>query len=202
MIDAISVRERGSVPFIEKLSEKEVTDVLDPTYLVKKEVYYKYLKQIKTPQKYIFVYVPNGMDEQMITIINSIKKRYATGNVYVMMTRGRNLFTDAKNLKFVSLGQFLYLIKNASCVFTTSFHAVVFSTIFHTDFWCYDVPNLYRGEDIRLIDILDKLDLQDRLIKSSNLELKSHIDWIAVDELIEKESIKSWDFLKKQLQGD
>lgn len=198
-MNAISVREKGSVPFIETLSGKKVYDVLDPTYLVDREIWYNSIEYIKILDDYIFVYIPNGMDNKMSEFVDKIKKRYCILNVLVLITRGDSCFLDATRLKYVSVGQFLYLIKNARCVVTSSFHAVVFSTIFHSDFFCYDVPNPNRGEDIRLIDILSKLGLQERLVNSDMLDTSKRIDWIAVENAIEKNRCYSWNFINNTI---
>lgn len=196
----ISVREEGSVKFIQELSGKDVCSVLDPTYLISKDIWLSNMEEISLPNEYIFVYVPNTMNEELVRIVEQVKKNTKINNVVVMLTRGENLFKDTLNLGFVSLGQFLYLIDNASVVVTTSFHAVIFSSIFHTEFWAYDVPNKARGEDIRLKDLLHLLELEERLIASSvNVKALKTIDYNEVEDIISARRNESIDFLKKAI---
>ena len=199
----ISVREAQSCEFITELSGLSVSSVLDPTYLVDEMIWEEYIENIDVPDQYIFVYIPNGMDENMLILVNKIKEEMGISNVFVMITRGKSYFNDFKELNFVSVGQFLYLIKQAACVVTSSFHAVVFSTIFHREFWCYDVPNKIRGEDVRLIDLLKKLKLEDRRIDMKKfIDISEMIDYKSVYNIISEEKCKSIEFLKEALEYD
>lgn len=190
--DHIAVREEGSAEFISELSGKYVDSVMDPTFLVPKSYWENIIETMDIKESFVFVYIPNGMDEKLVDFVNDIKEQLGVEKVLVVVTRGNNYFVDS--LKFVSVGQFLYLIKNARCVITTSFHAVVFSIIFHTDFYCYDVPNEHRGEDIRLSDILSKFSMENRLITDKSC-IYTHINFKNSVEIIEKNSRKSLDFL-------
>ena len=195
-IDFISVRECGSINLVSSLSGQRVISVLDPTYLVKKEMWENMCSVIATPERYIFVYVPNGMDEKLVQIVNYIKDKLQAYELMILGTRGDNLFPDSDTIDFVSVGQFLYLIKNASYVITSSFHATVFSTIFHRNFWCYDVPNDSRGEDIRLNDLLGKLQLSNRCVSDLvNINL-SDIDFNLIDLCLSDEIKESNAFLE------
>ena len=65
----------------------------------------------------------------------------------VLITKGNNLFDKYEKMKHVTLGQFLYLIKNAAYIFTSSFHAVVILTVFQKDFFAM-MYQMFRGEKI------------------------------------------------------
>lgn len=198
--DFISVREQSSVKFVSSLSSKEVVSVMDPTFLVPLSYWEGLIEEIKMDSRYIFVYIPNGMDDDMAKMISEISNNLHIDSVLVMITRGKNLLEKAKVLNFVSLGQFLHLIKNAQCVITSSFHAVVFSSIFHTNFYAYDVPNKSRGEDVRLRDILDTLGLQDRKICEGKSISFQSIDFSRVDKKIKEKSELSFKLLKDNME--
>lgn len=198
-IDAISVREQSSVELVSKLASKSVFAVLDPTFLVEKKMWEEIAEPINTPKKYIFVYIPNGMTEEMVNVVNTIKQQENIDDVLVIMTRGTNLFTNFTNLKFVGLGEFLYLIKNASVVLTSSFHAVVFSILFHVDFYAYEVKNDIRGEDYRIIDLLKLLELEKRNIKNCKLNHINKIDFDKTDDIIKNKRKESIEFLQREI---
>ena len=200
-LDYISVREKGSIDFLSLLSKKNVVQVLDPTYLVPKELWLQKKDKYKFPEKYIFVYIPNGMDEKMDCYINIIKQGIRCDDVLLLMTRGKCLIEKSRKLKYVSLGQFLSIIQHASAIFTSSFHAVVFSTIFHKEFWCYDVPNESRGEDLRLRDLLALLKIENRLIQNTNnLDFNNKIDYSLVDNILDRRKKDSLDYLDRVLR--
>lgn len=200
--DAIAVRERSSVDFIKKLSHSDdVIDVLDPTFLVDRSYWKKIVEPIEVADKYIFVYIPNGMDEKLAEMVNTIKEKSHIKNMCVLMTRGHNFFSNANIMKFVSIGEFLYLISHATCVVTSSFHAVVFSSIFHTDFYAYDVPNAKRGEDCRLSDVLSLMGLEDRNIGKCEFDDFKNINFDNVENRLLVRRMKSVEFLNNQLKN-
>ena len=199
-VDSIAVREHSSIDLVSKLSNKSIVSVMDPTFLVEKSFWCNLVKPIEIPDKYIFVYIPNGMNSEMVDFVEQIKIELKIPNVLVMLTRGNNLFINSINLGFVDLGQFLYLIKKASLVITSSFHAVVFSSIFHTNFYAYEVKNTTRGEDCRITDILDTLGLEERNIKQNEVDLVRTIDFQAVDERIRIKKNESLAYLNSEIR--
>lgn len=200
LFDFIAVREQSSVQFVSELSGKDVISVMDPTFLIDIKFWNTLIEKMQIKGDYIFVYIPNGMNEQMSDIILSIKNTLKIDKVFAMITRGENLVKDATILNFISVGEFLYLIKYAKCVITTSFHAVVFSSIFHTNFYTYDVKNVMRGEDIRLKDILETLDLEDRNICTEETIHYQDIDFLMVEKKIKEKSDISLKILKNNIR--
>ena len=74
-----------------------------------------------------------------------------------------------------SVQNFVSAIKYAQCVFTSSFHATVFSCIFKTPFYTFQ---LYDGHDGRYEILLRKLKLDEHLVDfkcdtSESLPVKS-----------------------------
>lgn len=198
-IDEISIRESLSVPFVQELCNKKVHSVFDPTFLLPTSIWDGLMEKKNIEDNYILVYIPNGIDEKMVNIIDHIKAIYPDSVVYSIVTRGEKHVIESKELGFVSLGQFLYLIKNASCVITSSFHAVVFCSIFHKEFWCYNCTNPQRGEDVRLASLLQDLGIPERLINTEDDIINSPIDFKAVDKQISINSEKSKAFFRNAL---
>lgn len=188
--DKITVREQSSAAFIEKLSGKEVQSVLDPTLLIDPSVW----KDLEEPylsckDKYIFVYIPNGIDDQIEREIESITSKTNVHHVIILMTRGEKNFESYKTIKYVTVGQFLSLIKNADYIYTSSFHAVVFSLIYKKNFLCHDVRIAEQGEDTRLSDLLDIVGIPERR-KVENIK-DFEIDYETVSGRLSKERMKS-----------
>lgn len=201
-IDDISIRESLSIPFVQELCNKTIHSVFDPTFLVPRSVWNGLVEKKSVEDNYILVYVPNGIDKKMVKIIDRIKARRPGSVVYSIVTRGEKHAIESKELSFVSLGQFLYLIKNASCVITSSFHAVVFCSCFHKEFWCYNCTNPERGEDVRLASLLQDLGIPERLIDTEGEISDNPIDYKAVDQQISIKSEKSKAFLRGALNID
>lgn len=197
--DYISIREKNSIGFLETLSEKNVSSVLDPTFLVPNKIWRSCEERVSVPSDYIFVYIPNGMDYHFTEFVKKIQTKLRVKKILVMITRGKNYFSESTTLPFVSAGQFLYLIDHASCVITSSFHAVVFSIIFHKKFWCYDVPNEARGEDNRLLDLIQKVKITDRVLNNTEEICDKPIDYNAIENMLSEMRKESLDFLNKAL---
>ena len=89
---------------------------------------------------------------------------------------------------------------NADFVITDSFHGVVFSILFHKQFYC--IVNSMRGST-RFTSLLRLLNLEDRIVSNiGNFDLNSlneDIDYGAVDSLLFRERERSLDFLRKAL---
>ena len=84
-------------------------------------------------------------------------------------------------------------IYNSKMVISNSFHATVFSLIFHKDFYV-----IKRNENInvRMLDLLKLVNLEDRMIASEEeFESVQPIDWDKVDQILNEEREKSIKFL-------
>lgn len=183
-LDYISVRECSSKKLIETLSGKNVDIVLDPTFLIPKEQWETLMEYIKIPKRYIFVYIPNGMDDSIEQKINQLSSAIGVQNIVILMTRGNNGFKRYKTIKFVTVGQFLYLIKHADYIFTSSFHAAVFSIIMKKQFSCHTVYNSEQGEDTRFTDLLEPLGLDTRI--DNDTSFIEHINYNKLSKILEE----------------
>ena len=82
---------------------------------------------------------------------------------------------------------------------SNSFHATVFSLIFHTDFLV-----MSRKEELnsRMVDLLERVNLQERFVHSTvQAGNYKKIDWDAVDLILEKERIFSRQYLSEVVSG-
>lgn len=161
---AIGVREDVLNQFISELTDQKVTTVLDPTLLLKKEAYDHLAIEPKIKGKYILIYRigDNSLIDKMAEIA---AKRYNAKIVEI----GNSMVTHRiKHPKYIqctpSVGEFLGFFKNATCIFSKSFHGLVFSLIFRRQF--------YVGEsDImdRVNNLLNIVGLNNRVITEKNI---------------------------------
>lgn len=125
----ISVREKTDKIKIQDKLGKDIDYVIDPTLLLNAEDWRKMERAPKTeiPEKYVFLYklgLENNSDiERMKSSISlpivSSPRRY------------RDICLADSNLHEVGPREFLYLIDHAEYIVTDSFHATVFSSLFH-----------------------------------------------------------------------
>lgn len=103
---------------------------------------------------------------------------------------------DLRNGSY-SVTDFVSAIKYAECVFTSSFHATVFSVIFHTPLYAF---RLHDAGDNRYVNILKALQLDGNLVElASDTRLCPTYDGNKVEELLRKLRNHSEIYLKQIL---
>lgn len=198
-LDYISVREEDGKKALEEIIDKPIEVVLDPTLLLTKKEWNKEIKDCKKEnEKYILAYVVEDNAEYR-KIVNYLSEKtglkvihFEKRNRYKKILR--SAYTDGP-LEFVNL------IKNAEYVIATSFHATVFSIIFHKKFFI--VPHKKTGS--RVTNLLKKLGINNRVVHALNdfekIDYNFETDWNLVEEKLEQERRKSIDWLNKAIEG-
>lgn len=191
--DYISTREKTAAGFLKKISSKKIVTVLDPVLLLDAQEWDRIIISPKVNQKYLFIYnlQPN---KQIIDFANQISENY---NLKVVCFRKDGLENVIDSFMFSSPGEFLGLLKNSEMVITNSFHGTVFSILYHKPF--YTFPHTTRGE--RMLDLLNTLGLQDRILYKPIDEVDFIINYEQVEGKLSVEREKSLDFLREVL-GD
>jgi coenzyme F420-reducing hydrogenase beta subunit len=154
----IAVRETKAVDILKNIGVDKVCTVCDPTLLLNDKEWIKIEKKIKTPKKYILVF---SFGKDVDLWVSAKKMAKLTG--YTICTLNDS-FINSKNIKqFKGIGprEWIYLIHNAECIFTNSFHGLMFSIIFKKDFWVSDPKD---GTNSRIIEILERANQLDRII--------------------------------------
>lgn len=190
---ALSVREKKGAVIIKELTGREAQIVLDPTMLLTSEQWSKVERKSKfTPKnRYVLVY---SLGEKSADFKNSIK-RYEKEMVIF------DIRTIQKNGREIPVGpaEFLYLIHNAELILTDSFHASVFSVLYHKRFITFKRPGIDMSS--RIVSLANTIGAKDKLDGDNNLDCSDELDYAMVDQLIESERKQSINFLKKALEG-
>lgn len=188
--DAISVREKTANAFL-KNRKIESTVTLDPTLLLEKDEWNKFVNKEKLECKspYVFTYFL-GKDKENRIIAEKTAKR---NNLSIVnFAHAINYFRDEDkdygDYKIVeySPDDFINYIANAKIIITDSFHAAVFSIIFNKEFWV--VPRLddsgISSMNSRLSDLLEIYGMQERYIKTrEDVENKNMYKKINYDDV-------------------
>ncbi len=172
--DRISVREEELKSILSDLINKQIPVVTDPTFLMDKRWWNKQCKVIRHPSKYVLLFNLCKSKEtellaKQISQITSIPVLEVTGSVFPLKFLNVVQTADAF--------QFLYLVKNASYVVTSSFHGTVFSVIFQKQFYCAG----FGKKSGRVQNLLNILGLQDRYIDGIFNKMLSPVDYNKVD---------------------
>lgn len=162
--DALSVREEELKQLVDEIMWDNVSLVLDPVFLLKKEQWIKlYSGSIPVCQeKYIFFYQLTPSKEA-IGFVDRLKDYYG---YKVIEIRGRvePLLFGERYYQTANPYEFLSLIQNAEIVVSTSFHGVAFSLVFEKQFYALGMKN----NSGRVHSLLNKLGISDRLLTDTN----------------------------------
>ena len=174
---------------------KDVHICIDPTLLLDESDYASVESKSVETEPYIFVYGFETTNEIKQAITLAMKKyscKVINGSPHRIKLDG-----NVVNLRNYGPDLFLTLIKNASCVVTNSFHGTAFSIIYKKDF--ITVPHSTRGK--RMVELLGKLNLLQRLWGTDVFSFEESIDWGFVYEELYILRKHSADYLLSAIQG-
>lgn len=196
--EAISVREVSAKKQLQALGI-EATHVLDPTLMLNKEQWSKYISKRIEQDNYILVYLPyNITDEEVIyRTIRKIAKQKQLKVVTFSWTYFTNRKAD-KTYRFCNPCDFLSLMYYADFVVTNSFHGTAFSINLDKQFWVY-MPSKFST---RVESLLELCKINNRqLMDEINTEtINEVIDYTVVNSILNKERQKAFDFLRNALK--
>lgn len=186
-IKEIYVRENTGAEILRERFGKESTVVLDPTLLFSGEEWVQMLGLRRSgSESYILCYAFNLTESQN----RFLRARAAKNNAKVVY--GNILMDGKEHSKDTQWSpvDFLNAIYNAEEIVTDSFHGMVFSILFHKEFWVFD-----NGQDAdsdpyynidRMNTLLAKIGLRDRLCGEEPTGASSVIDYVRVDSALKK----------------
>lgn len=158
----ISVREKLSVTLIEDLGF-QATRTLDPTLLLDRSDWEDIASDSMFKSKYIFCYFFENDDQRKVLVekVSRITKLpiislASLDNIY----HSKNKWKKTNQIIDAAPQDLLALIRDASYIFTDSYHVSVFSCLFEKDFFVFS-----RGEmGSRIETLLNDFDCLDRFI--------------------------------------
>lgn len=200
---AVSVREKTAISICHEKFDIRAVQVLDPTLLIARNVYEKmFLSSFPTTKRNRLVSYILGNKASTITYCGNFatKNSLAFEDLYHTYPIAQAFFKGKGNYFHKSVPDFLNSIRTAKYVITNSFHATVFSILFHKQFLVIDHPD---GGSDRISSLLDIFSLQNRFIKDETdvtLEkLEENIDYNEVELILSKQRIDSINFLQHAL---
>ena len=189
----ISVREYTGKKILEGCMEKrEVRVDADPVLLLTEEQWREKVSRRFEGEKYIFVYMLRPQPE-LLEYAVEMGNRYDLPVYYIgdfyYRRKGITTLTDT------GVEDFLSVIANASFVVTNSFHATVFSVIFHKHFFSRAVER--TGS--RVSDFLYEVGLQERLLNLQYIpeNLSEEMDFLDADRCIQEKRNASIAYIKR-----
>ena len=166
----IATREQSAATFIKDLTGKPTLTVLDPTMLLTAEQWEGMEDRSCLPDgKYILCYLLGDTKWPRKYIAAYATKRGLPVVYFPYIMQNRRKADDLLHgTEICDAGPdgFVALIHHAECIFTDSFHATVFSTIFQKEFYVFDRDSDYAKTSInsRVNDFLQRYHMSDRHI--------------------------------------
>lgn len=198
-LDAISVREPSGVQLAKRCTKKKVSVVSDPVLLVDRTDWKKIASDNVPNSPYIFVYVTH-INEIINNFLNKLKETTNLRVVWAVATP--KLAIKRGILKVHRPEEWLGLLNNAEYIVTNSFHATVFSVLFHKKFFTVVYGDKMKGINVRMNDFLNAIELDNRFFNNvpSSFDL-SDFDYSFVDEKIQSMRDESLGFLRQNLES-
>ena len=176
----ISLREEKGVELIKELTGRNADLTPDPTLLLERGEWEKIAAEpdFTLNEDYICTYFLGEVPEAVRLFVKE------KGLCVYNLNR-----KDDERLFTIDPGEFLYFIRNARFVLTDSFHAVVFSVLFHKEFYVFEREQKgVRSMFSRIDTVLAMTGLENR--RSGR------------DKITEQELIGHWDSIDSKLAGE
>lgn len=200
---AISVREKGGVEIVRKVSGRDAKLVLDPTLMLSKEHWIAIEKRPKwcTDKKYILTYFLGGRSEN----INEFLQQKEKQGFEVINLDFEYIESDKiENEQYFSTGpdEFIYLIHYCEMFLTDSFHGSVFSILFEKNFRVYDRKAVEDGNNMgtRISSLLQMFHLES-CMENINQKVQEPIcEFEHIEQILRRERQESYEFLKNAMR--
>ncbi len=167
--DKISLREKSNSKIVEQLTGISLPITIDPTLLADESIWSSMINSEKWSRRnYVVTY-------QARPVAGKPTYLYDKASIMALQEKGTEII-DLGSITY-SVEDFISAIKYAKCVFTTSFHAVVFSLLMETP--CYAVC-LNDGLDVRYVDLLKNVGLENELVDLDFVPESFKIDYVEV----------------------
>lgn len=166
--------------------------VCDPTFLIKKDEWFRMLPKPKIKRKYILLYQMTTSDKIFRFAKDLARKKDAVlinANPISLQIFKSRCVRDASPLEWLSL------IKNAECVVTNSFHGLAFSINFEKEFYTEIRDNEAKNSS-RLFSLLNILGLSNRNISSSDF-VGGPIDYAKVTDKLDSYRAVSCNYISR-----
>lgn len=213
--DAISVREQNAKQIVDTILQNEESVVsLDPTLLIQANEWDMVAKPIKALEnkKYVLLYFIGEANDGWYRGYDYA--RFAKGVEIVNIAYNKMLYSkrdyEHSDISYydVGPGEFLWLMKNAECILTDSFHGTVFSVIYHKTFYVYkrDSENRNGSMNDRINSLLAILGIPYHVVtvheKMDAFLAGEKVNYADIDKKLEILKRNSKSYLEKILNGE
>lgn len=196
---AISVRELPLKEFLLDGFNVDSVLVADPIFLNGKSFWESYATAtIRLPKKPYILFYNLLRNNSLYKKIKDFSRNNNLEVIEITASIFPETILNRNSKQCVNPRQFLFLLKNAAYVFSTSFHGVAFSILFNKDFYALDTGKKFG----RAKSLLQRLCLENRIINediSFQNFLLEPVDYTVANRTLETFIDFSKEFIKKSL---
>lgn len=201
-IPYISVREKSASEFLSSTCGVDAVITIDPVLLLNASEWDSVCEPIEIPKKYILCYFLS-IEKDTNEKIKLLQASFGTIDVVIVAGNTEVLHyyeCDFKNVLFdINPGNYLHLAKNAAVILTDSFHGVVFSILYHKEFYYILKLEDKQYRNNRIENLLDCLSIVDRNVCDIDNEIKP-IHWPTVEAILQQEISNSANWLMNAIR--
>lgn len=192
----LSVREDTGVEILRDLGRVDGVLSLDPTLLMNKEMWMKYVGKNRGLGEYILTYNLHH-DSKVDDYAMRLKEKYGLPIINISYNM-HDVIRKGKLCWCPYVEDFLSMFLHAKYVVSDSFHATVFSILFEKKFVTI-TPEIASS---RISSLLKIVDLEYRNVSAVNeiLEIDQETDYSTIRAKLEEEREKSLDYLRNSLK--
>jgi hypothetical protein len=192
--DAVSVRERSSVEFVSRFTEKPVQVTLDPSLLLSRQQWLDIAVAPGPLPRFILVY-DLVKEPRLVDLVN--KLALANDCKVISFSSRKGYLNWHGSFATANPTEFLGLLEASQFVVTSSFHGTAFSVLFNKPFYTLLHPE--RGQ--RMQDLLTGLGLDDRVVTDPGQvpETLVPLDFGRANGLLDQQRQASLEYLKTAL---
>lgn len=204
--NAISVRESNGRDVVQSLVQGsiEVKHIQDPTLMLSAEDYNKISAPIEPITNTLVSYILPQLNKEQIESLQKYVEYEKLDWINLRNPSSCMRIRYASNI-IVTPELWLSYLRDSQIMVCGSFHAVMFSLIFHKPFIVVQAESVIKsGGNQRINSLLAPLELLDRCIDNLTFEnikeaINSPIDWKFVDRCMAQHKEESINFLKDNL---
>lgn len=192
LFKSISVREASGCEIVKDLVDRDAQVCLDPTLLPDREDW-EALTSVQDGEDYVLLFLLK-YDEELLKKANEEAARRNLPLKIITAAFMPQIGIPAWNTTGVV--DWLSAIRNAQCVFTNSFHGMVFSMIFGRSFHIQRLGGELSSRNGRLVEMLEDLQLCDAF---------NHVidpDYLRVWKRLDEKKTASIAFLRRIVEND
>lgn len=200
----LSCREKTGAMVLERILQRDVINVIDPTLLLNGDEWAEYEERYNQRKEtdYILAYFL-GDNKKHREIVRYIQNKTGYKVISIPMSY-MEMKSEIWERAITGPSGFLDLIHHAKIICTDSFHGTMFSINFHKQFYsfCKMKDSETASNNSRIYDSLSLFGLEDRVIQEkTDIDRICAIDYKKVDPLLEAERKKAFCYLEEMLRN-